>query len=57
MASIEEKLFYEILRKLDISCVFDIFGGLTEYCFDGTNKFLWLVWIRRSTDTGRHIGC
>ncbi|KAI1230815.1 hypothetical protein IHE44_0008697 [Lamprotornis superbus] len=54
MASTEEKA-YEIMRELDVSYVLVIFGGLTGYSSDDINKFLWMVRIGGSTDTGRHI--
>uniref|UniRef100_A0A4W3H813 Dolichyl-diphosphooligosaccharide--protein glycosyltransferase subunit STT3A n=1 Tax=Callorhinchus milii TaxID=7868 RepID=A0A4W3H813_CALMI len=54
MASPEEKA-YEIMRELDVSYVLVIFGGLTGYSSDDINKFLWMVRIGGSTDTGRHI--
>uniref|UniRef100_A0A6I8P762 Dolichyl-diphosphooligosaccharide--protein glycosyltransferase subunit STT3A n=1 Tax=Ornithorhynchus anatinus TaxID=9258 RepID=A0A6I8P762_ORNAN len=54
MASTEEKA-YEIMRELDVSYVLVIFGGLTGYSSDDINKFLWMVRIGGSTDTGKHI--
>ncbi|KAG2470023.1 STT3A glycosyltransferase, partial [Polypterus senegalus] len=54
MASTEERA-YEIMRELDVSYVLVIFGGLTGYSSDDINKFLWMVRIGGSTDTGRHI--
>ncbi|KAH0623241.1 hypothetical protein JD844_031327 [Phrynosoma platyrhinos] len=54
MASTEERA-YEIMRELDVSYVLVIFGGLTGYSSDDINKFLWMVRIGGSTDTGKHI--
>uniref|UniRef100_A0A8C5D268 Dolichyl-diphosphooligosaccharide--protein glycosyltransferase subunit STT3A n=1 Tax=Gadus morhua TaxID=8049 RepID=A0A8C5D268_GADMO len=54
MASTEEKA-YDIMRELDVSYVLVIFGGLTGYSSDDINKFLWMVRIGGSTDTGKHI--
>jgi len=54
MASPEDKA-YAIMRELDVSYVLVIFGGLTGYASDDINKFLWMVRIGGSTDTGRHI--
>ncbi|XP_038052568.1 dolichyl-diphosphooligosaccharide--protein glycosyltransferase subunit STT3A [Patiria miniata] len=54
MASTEDKA-YEIMRELDVNYVLVIFGGLTGYSSDDINKFLWMVRIGGSTDTGRHI--
>jgi len=54
MASSEEKA-YEIMRELDVDYVLVIFGGLTGYASDDINKFLWMVRIGGSTDTGAHI--
>jgi len=54
MASPEDKA-YEIMRELDVGYVLVIFGGLTGYSSDDINKFLWMVRIGGSTDTGKHI--
>jgi len=54
MASPEDKA-YEIMRELDVDYVLVIFGGLTGYASDDINKFLWMVRIGGSTDTGAHI--
>jgi dolichyl-diphosphooligosaccharide--protein glycosyltransferase len=54
MASNEEKA-YEIMRELDVDYVLVIFGGLTGYSSDDINKFLWMVRIGGSTDSGKHI--
>lgn len=54
MASPEDKA-YEIMRELDVDYVLVIFGGLTGYASDDINKFLWMVRIGGSTDTGKHI--
>jgi len=54
MASPEDKA-YEIMRELDVNYVLVIFGGLTGYASDDINKFLWMVRIGGSTDTGKHI--
>merc|ERR1719369_2409696 len=54
MASTEDKA-YEIMRELDVDYVLVIFGGLTGYSSDDINKFLWMVRIGGSTDTGKHI--
>lgn len=54
MASTEDKA-YEIMRELDVNYVLVIFGGLTGYASDDINKFLWMVRIGGSTDTGAHI--
>ncbi|XP_022103559.1 dolichyl-diphosphooligosaccharide--protein glycosyltransferase subunit STT3A [Acanthaster planci] len=54
MASTEDKA-YEIMRELDVNYVLVIFGGLTGYSSDDINKFLWMVRIGGSTETGRHI--
>lgn len=54
MASSEDKA-YEIMRELDVNYVLVIFGGLTGFASDDINKFLWMVRIGGSTDTGRHI--
>jgi len=54
MASSEDKA-YEIMRELDVSYVLVIFGGLTGYSSDDINKFLWMVRIGGSTDSGSHI--
>lgn len=54
MASPEDKA-YEIMRELDVDYVLVIFGGLTGYASDDINKFLWMVRIGGSTETGKHI--
>jgi dolichyl-diphosphooligosaccharide--protein glycosyltransferase len=54
MASTEDKA-YTIMRELDVNYVLVIFGGLTGYASDDINKFLWMVRIGGSTDTGAHI--
>ncbi|XP_072176036.1 dolichyl-diphosphooligosaccharide--protein glycosyltransferase subunit STT3A-like [Diadema setosum] len=54
MASPEDKA-YEIMRELDVDYVLVIFGGLIGYSSDDINKFLWMVRIGGSTDTGKHI--
>uniref|UniRef100_UPI00358EE261 dolichyl-diphosphooligosaccharide--protein glycosyltransferase subunit STT3A isoform X1 n=1 Tax=Myxine glutinosa TaxID=7769 RepID=UPI00358EE261 len=54
MSSPEEKA-YEIMRELDVGYVLVIFGGLTGYSSDDINKFLWMVRIGGSTETGSHI--
>ncbi|CAG0924217.1 unnamed protein product, partial [Notodromas monacha] len=54
MASPEDKA-YEIMRELDVDYVLVIFGGLTGYSSDDINKFLWMVRIGGSTETGKHI--
>jgi len=54
MASPEDKA-YAIMRELDVNYVLVIFGGLTGYASDDINKFLWMVRIGGSTDTGAHI--
>ncbi|XP_002155260.2 dolichyl-diphosphooligosaccharide--protein glycosyltransferase subunit STT3A isoform X1 [Hydra vulgaris] len=54
MASTEDKA-YLIMRELDVDYVLVIFGGLTGYASDDINKFLWMVRIGGSTDTGKHI--
>ncbi len=54
MSSTEEKA-YEIMRELDVDYVLVIFGGLIGYSSDDINKFLWMVRIGGSTDTGAHI--
>ncbi|KAA8586476.1 hypothetical protein FQN60_000312, partial [Etheostoma spectabile] len=53
--SCHEERAYEIMRELDVSYVLVIFGGLTGYSSDDINKFLWMVRIGGSTDTGKHI--
>ncbi|KAJ6221720.1 hypothetical protein RDWZM_000265 [Blomia tropicalis] len=54
MASDEDKA-YEIMKELDVDYVLIIFGGLTGYSSDDINKFLWMVRIGGSTDSGSHI--
>lgn len=54
MSSSEEKA-YEIMRELDVDYVLVIFGGLTGYSSDDINKFLWMVRIGGSTESGKHI--
>lgn len=54
MASTEDKA-YEIMRELDVDYVLVIFGGLTGYSSDDINKFIWMVRIGGSTETGAHI--
>lgn len=54
MASTEE-IAYPIMQELDVDYVLVIFGGLTGYSSDDINKFLWMVRIGGSTDTGKHI--
>jgi hypothetical protein len=54
MSSTEDKA-YEIMRELDVDYVLVIFGGLIGYSSDDINKFLWMVRIGGSTDTGAHI--
>lgn len=54
MSSSEDKA-YEIMRELDVDYVLVIFGGLTGYSSDDINKFLWMVRIGGSTESGSHI--
>ncbi|KAJ1528650.1 hypothetical protein ONE63_007045 [Megalurothrips usitatus] len=54
MASTEEKA-YEIMRELDVDYVLVIFGGVIGYSSDDINKFLWMVRIGGSTESGSHI--
>ena len=54
MSSTEDKA-YEIMRELDVDYVLVIFGGLIGYSSDDINKFLWMVRIGGSTETGAHI--
>ena len=54
MASSEEKA-YPIMKELDVDYVLVIFGGLTGYSSDDINKFLWMVRIGGSTDSGKDI--
>ena len=54
MASNEEKA-YEIMRELDVDYVLVIFGGLTGYSSDDINKFLWMVRIGGSHESGKTI--
>ncbi|KAK3912605.1 Dolichyl-diphosphooligosaccharide--protein glycosyltransferase subunit STT3A [Frankliniella fusca] len=54
MASTEEKA-YEIMQELDVDYVLVIFGGVIGYSSDDINKFLWMVRIGGSTESGSHI--
>ncbi|CAK9304730.1 unnamed protein product [Gordionus sp. m RMFG-2023] len=54
MSSSEEKA-YAIMKELDVDYVLVIFGGLVGYSSDDINKFLWMVRIGGSTETGSHI--
>lgn len=45
-----EETAYQIARKLDVSYVLVIFGGLAGYSSDDINKFLWMVRIANSVD-------
>ncbi|KAL6057729.1 oligosaccharyl transferase stt3 subunit [Balamuthia mandrillaris] len=51
MAAYEDDA-YEIMQKLDVDYVLIIFGGLVGYSSDDINKFLWMVRIGNSTETG-----
>ncbi|KAK2720009.1 dolichyl-diphosphooligosaccharide--protein glycosyltransferase subunit STT3A-like [Artemia franciscana] len=54
MASSEENASL-IMQELDVDYVLVIFGGLTGFSSDDINKFLWMVRIGGSTETGKHI--
>eukprot|EP01060_Flectonema_neradi_P007058 TRINITY_DN1488_c1_g1_i1.p1 TRINITY_DN1488_c1_g1~~TRINITY_DN1488_c1_g1_i1.p1 ORF type:complete len:740 (+),score=115.06 TRINITY_DN1488_c1_g1_i1:45-2222(+) len=44
MASSEDSC-YEILRRLDVSYIFVVFGGVISYSSDDIGKFMWMVKI------------
>lgn len=45
-----EDTSYKIARKLDVSYVLVVFGGIIGYSSDDINKFLWMVRIAGSVD-------